>query len=437
MGLVAIIGRANVGKSTLFNRITRSRSAIVDNIPGVTRDRIYGQARWNGKTFSVIDTGGVDVDVKTEIEMKVIEQARLAMAEADAIIFVVDGRQGLTPQDRETMAEIRKSPHPFFVAVNKVDGPEQESCLLDFSAFGMDSIFPVSAEHGIGVEGLMESVSESFPETPEEPDDEAEAVRVAVIGKPNAGKSSLVNRLLDSERCIVTDIPGTTRDAVDSALDVNGKKYILIDTAGIRRKGRTRETLDKFSVVMALKAMERCDIVALILDAETGVTDQDATIAGYAFERGRGFIFVLNKWDLVKERTPAWTALQEQIRDKFKFLDFAPIIRLSAKTGQKVDAFLPLVDAVYREYSKKVTTGKLNTCFTRAVEKNPMSAFRGRSLKLYYSTQVRNRPPTFRCFVNYPEGIHFSYERYLANCLRKAFGFSGTPVRLTFSGRSR
>ncbi|MBI4383051.1 MAG: ribosome biogenesis GTPase Der [Nitrospinae bacterium] len=432
--LVAIIGRANVGKSTLFNKIARKRSAIVNDTPGVTRDRIYARAEWRGKAFMVIDTGGIDVDEDTEIELKVKEQARLAISEAEAIVFLADSRQGVTPQDKEVFDKIRKSRKPFFLAVNKVDHPGQDWRVHEFSELGAEKIYPISAEHGIGIEALVEDVADCLPE-PAERDDAAVGIKIAVMGKPNAGKSSLVNSLLKTERCIVSDIPGTTRDAVDSALVFKGKSYVLVDTAGIRRKGKTRLLLDKYSVIMALKAMERCDIAVLLLDAEAGVTDQDATIAGYAFEKGRGCVIVLNKWDLVENKKEAFARFMDTIKEKLKFLDFAPVLTVSAKTGMGLDRFLPTVEKVYAEYSKELPTAKLNSCFEAAIKKNPMSGYRGKFLKLFYSTQVKKCPPTFRCFVNYPEGIHFSYQRYLTNSLRKAFGFSGTPVRLIFSQR--
>lgn len=434
--LIAIIGRANVGKSTLFNKLTKQRSAIVNDMPGVTRDRIYGRAEWSGRVFMMIDTGGIDVGATGEIDLKVKEQARLAMEEADAIVFVVDSQEGVTPHDSEVIAKIRKSGKPYFLAVNKVDHYSHEQRMYEFSEFGVDTVYPVSAEHGHGLETMMEAVFSCFPETPVE-EEVVDGIKVAIIGKPNAGKSSLVNTLLKSERCIVSEVPGTTRDAVDSTLMFEDRKYVLVDTAGIRRKGRTPSLLDKYSVIMALKAMERCDVVALVLDAGTGISDQDATIAGYAFERGRACVIVVNKWDLMKGKETSFTQFKELVRHKLKFLDFAPIFAVSAKTEQGMNKFLATVDKVYKEYAKELATSKLNSCFEAAIKKNPMSSYRGKFMKLYYCTQVRNCPPTFRCYVNYPDGIHFSYKRYLTNSLRKEFGFSGTPVRLEFLPRSQ
>ena len=434
--LVAIIGRANVGKSTLFNRLIQKRKSIVNDTPGVTRDRIYEQSDWLGRFFTVVDTGGVDVDGVNEIEDQVVEQALLAQSEADAIIFVADKNMGLTPQDREVVDRIRKSGKPFFLAVNKVDHAKHELELSDFAGVGVDTVYPISAEHGHGVADMLDALVAVFPEEEDIPPVD-DTVRVAVVGRPNVGKSSLVNRLLDSSRCIVSNIPGTTRDAVDTTLEVDGKSFLLVDTAGIRRKGKTREVLDKFSVIMALKALDRCDIAVIIVDGSEGITDQDATIAGYAFERGRGCILAVNKWDLVKPRGITIKEIEEQIKDKCKFLDFAPILVISALTGYDVDKILPQVESVCEEYRKNISTGRLNDCFERAIERNPISSYRGKFVKMHYTTQIKSRPPTFKCFVNYPDGIHFSYKRYLVNSLRKTFGLAGAPVRLIFSGKPK
>jgi len=433
--LVAIIGRANVGKSTLFNRLVRKRSAIVNDTPGVTRDRIYGRSEWLGCSFMVVDTGGVDVDGVDEIEHQVVEQAHLAQEEADAIIFVADKNQGVTPQDREVIGRVRKSGKPFFLAVNKVDHRKHEQELFEFAGVGVENIYPISAEHGDGVADLLDDLVSDLP-TADVPEALASTIRVAVVGRPNVGKSSLINKLLRSTRCIVSDIPGTTRDAIDTSLEFNGKNFLLVDTAGIRRKGRTKQVLDKFSVIMALKALDRCDIAVILVDGSEGITDQDVTIAGYAYERGRGCVIAVNKWDLTKAHGITIEDIERQVKDKFKFLDFAPVMVLSAKTGRGVDKLLPQVELICAEYVRNIPTGQLNECLERAVVKNPISSYRGKFVKMFYSVQIKNRPPTFKCFVNYPQGIHFSYERYLVNSLREMFGFSGTPVRLVFSGKS-
>ena len=431
---IAIIGRANVGKSTLFNKIIKKRAAIVNDMPGVTRDRMFSRAEWFGKPFMVIDTGGLDLSGDNDIELQVKEQAEIAIAEADTVLFVGDGQQGLTPQDREVINKVRSSGKPLYVLVNKVDDPKHEALIHDFYQMGVEATFAISAEHGSGIETMLERLVEDFPEAEEEAEEPGD-IRIAVIGKPNAGKSLLINKLLKFDRCIVSEIPGTTRDAVDSSIVLDGTEFILVDTAGIRRKGKTTRLLEKTSVIMALKALERCDIAVLVLDGESGISEQDATIAGYAFERGRGCILAVNKCDLLDRKKQTHEALEEKVRDKLKFLDFAPVLLVSAKTGFGLKQFFPEVKRVYSEYSKKVPTGKLNDCFARAIKKNPLSSFRGKFIKLFYSTQVKSCPPTFQCFVNYPEGIHFSYRRYLTNSLRRAFGFSGTPVRLKFTPR--
>lgn len=433
--LVAIIGRANVGKSTLFNRLTERRTAIVHDTPGVTRDRIYGRAEWVGKPVRLVDTGGIMPREEGEIEMRVQDQGQFAQAEADVIIFVVDNQEGLTPLDREVIGQVRKSGKPLFLAVNKVDHLRHEPMHLEFAALGLDPVYPLSAEHGTGVYELIEGIAEVLPEQEEEEEQEEGIIRVAVIGKPNVGKSSLVNQWLKAERSIVSPIPGTTRDAVDSHLNFNGRPFLLVDTAGIRRKGKTRELLDKYSVIMSLKAMDRCDVAVLVVDATEGVTDQDAAIAGYALERGRAIVIVANKWDLMKGQENPFESFEEQAARKLKFLEFAPVLAVSAKSGRGVEQVLSRVVEVYEEYSRTIPTARLNQCFENAVRKNPMSHYRGKFMKLFYCAQVRTRPPTFRCFVNFPQGIHFSYRRYLINCLRGEFGFTGTPLRLVFTAR--
>ena len=320
---VAIIGRANVGKSTLFNRITRTRSAIVNNTPGVTRDRIYGRAEWNERSFMVIDTGGVDLGGVDNLEIRIKEQGELAVQEADSILLVVDGQHGLTPQDAEVVEQIRKSGKPLFLAVNKIDDPKHEDRVAEFYALGIENTFALSAEHGPGVPGLLDEVVAGLPPDKIPEAGSEKAIRVAVIGRPNAGKSSIINKLLDADRCIVSPTPGTTRDAVDTFLVYKEQDYTLVDTAGIRRKGKTKRLLDKYSVIMALKALERCDIAVLVLDAEKGVTDQDATIAGYAIEQGRGCLIVINKWDLIDRSEVTLQEYEERVRYKLKFVEFA------------------------------------------------------------------------------------------------------------------
>ena len=435
--IVAIVGRANVGKSTLFNKLTHSRSAIVNDTPGVTRDRMYGAAELGNRFVMIVDTGGVDVDSTNVIELQVVEQAMWARDEADCVIVVVDNQTGLTGPDREMISQVRKSGKPFFLAVNKVDSPSQHFVLPEFSKLGLENTFPISAEHGPGLYELIEAVSEALPEIEEESGFDEDDIRIAVIGKPNVGKSSLINKILNSERCIVSDIPGTTRDAIDTSLEWNGRRFILIDTAGIRRKGKTRQILDKFSMVMALKALDRCHVAVLVLDAMEQVSDQDATIAGYALDRGKGCLVLGNKWDLSRENEILFKDFEGRVNHKLRFLEFAPVLTVSALSGLRVEKILPQVEQVYEEYSRSITTSSLNECFERAIQKNPMSSYRGKFMKLYYAAQVKKRPPTFKCFMNYPDGIHFSYRRYLINTLRKKFGFIGTPVRLVLAGKRK
>ena len=435
--IVAIVGRANVGKSTLFNKLTHSRSAIVNDTPGVTRDRMYGAAELGNRLVMIVDTGGVDVDSTNVIELQVVEQAMWARDEADCVIVVVDNQTGLTGPDREMISQVRKSGKPFFLAVNKVDSPSQHFVLPEFSKLGLENTFPVSAEHGPGLYELIEAVSEALPEIEEESGFDEDDIRIAVIGKPNVGKSSLINKILNSERCIVSDIPGTTRDAIDTSLEWNGRRFILIDTAGIRRKGKTRQILDKFSMVMALKALDRCHVAVLVLDAMEQVSDQDATIAGYALDRGKGCLVLGNKWDLSRENEILFKDFEDRVSHKLRFLEFAPVLTVSALSGLRIEKILPQVEQVYEEYSRSITTSSLNECFERAIQKNPMSSYRGKFMKLYYAAQVKKRPPTFKCFMNYPDGIHFSYRRYLINTLRKKFGFVGTPVRLVLAGKRK
>ena len=435
--IIAIVGRANVGKSTLFNKLTQSRSAIVNDTPGVTRDRMYGAAEISNRPVLIVDTGGVDVDVNNQIELQVVEQARWARDEADFVVVVVDNQVGLTGPDREMISQVRKSDKPFCLVVNKVDSPTQHFIHPEFSELGLENTFAVSAEHGPGIIELTEAVSASLPDMEEEPDFDENTIRIAVIGRPNVGKSSLINKLLNSERCIVSDIPGTTRDAIDTSLEWNGRHFILIDTAGIRRKGKTSQVLDKFSMVMALKAMDRCDVAVMMLDAMEPISDQDATIAGYALERGKGCLVLGNKWDLSREKEVLFEEFKERVNRKLKFLEFAPVLTVSAMTGLRIEKVLPQVEQVFEEYSRSIPTSTLNDCFERAIQKNPMSNYRGKFMKMFYATQVKKRPPTFKCFMNFPEGIHFSYKRYLINSLRKQFGFTGTPVRLVLSGKRK
>jgi GTPase len=434
--IVAIVGRPNVGKSTLFNRLVGRRKAIVDDQPGVTRDRNYASVDRYDVPFTLIDTGGFEPVSADRLLQQMREQSQLAMEEADVIIFVMDARQGLTPADREVAEMLRRVQKPVFFVVNKVDGEKQESGLYDFYALGVDSVIPVSAEHGRGVDDLMDEVVGAFPSGAgeEEPED---VTRIAVVGRPNVGKSSLVNRLLGFERVVANPTPGTTRDSVDTLFTCNRKKYLLIDTAGIRRKGKVSLKIETYSVVDALRSIERADVVLIVLNAEEGVTEQDARIAGYAYEAGRGCIFVVNKWDLPEKDNSTIGKFVDTIRMEFKYLPFAPVVFVSAMTGQRISRIMTEVDRVMEQYSKRVSTGELNKVFESATSEHQPPVHQGRRVKLYYATQVSTKPPTFVVFTNSPDGIHFSYERYLSNRLREAFGFTGTPLRLFFRGRER
>jgi len=430
--IIAIVGRANVGKSTLFNKLTQSRTAIVNDTPGVTRDRIYGKAGFGNHSLMLVDTGGIDVDQSNPIELQVVEQGKWAIKESDCVIVVVDNQVGLMPHDREVVDEIRKSGKPFIVAVNKIDSPSQHYISQEFNVLGVSNLLPVSAEHGYGLYELIESVTELLPKKFQQKL-ENKAIKIAVIGKPNVGKSSLINKLLNSDRCIVSNIPGTTRDSIDTFVQMDGKDFILIDTAGIRRKGKTKQVLDKFSMVMALKALDRCDVAIIILDSMEEITDQDATVAGYALEKGKGCIIVGNKWDLMRKNEISFGEFEQKVRRKLKFLEFAPLLTVSAKSGIRLEKILPQTEKVYSEYSRRITTGHLNDCIEKAIKRNPMSSYRGKFLKMFYATQIKTKPPTIKCFLNFPEAIHFSYRRYLVNSIRKTFGLMGTPVRLILS----
>ena len=424
-----------MGKSTLFNRITRSRKAIVDNSPGVTRDRNYGDARWDDLSFTLVDTGGFSEFESEDFGPMVRYQVVQAMEEADAIVMLFDGREGLTPVDIDLVQRLRRSGKPVFYGVNKIDGPGHESVLSDFSVLGVDPLYPVSAEHGYGVHDLMDAFTAVLPRSTREaaPD----RIRLAVIGRPNVGKSSLINRLLGEERLVVSEIPGTTRDVIDTVCTVNKKEYVLIDMAGIRRKGRVRRKLEKFSIIKALKSLGRCDIALVMMDASEGVTDQDASIAGYALERGRACIILLNKWDLVEKDSVTAGKYVDTVRERLKFLSFAPVLTISALTGQRVLKIFDRVETVYRQYTTRIGTGRLNRIFKAIIDKHQPPPYRGRRIRFYYATQVVAGPPSFVCFVNYPEGIHPTYERYLINQLRGRLGLDLTPIRLVFRKREK
>lgn len=433
--IVAIVGRPNVGKSTLFNRLVGRRKAMVDDQPGVTRDRNYGTVDRFEVPFILVDTGGFEPETSDRLLQQMREQSRLAMEEADVILFVMDSRDGLTPADQEVAEMLRRVDKPVLFVVNKVDGDRQETGIGDFFSLGVDALFPISAEHNRGVGDLVEALLAVLPQKCGA--DEDEVTKIAVVGRPNVGKSSLVNRLLGFERVVANPTPGTTRDSVDTYFTYNKKRYKLIDTAGIRRKGKTTAKIEKYSVMDALRSIERADVVLIVINAEEGVTEQDEKIAGYAYEAGRGCIFVVNKWDTLQKNNSTLGIFVDKIRSEFKYLPFAPIVFVSAVTGQRTGRIMTEVDNVMAQFARRVTTAELNRVFSEATTAHHAPLFQGRRVKFYYATQVGTKPPTFVIFTNRPEGIHFSYERYLVNQLREAFGFTGTPLRLLFRGRDR
>lgn len=432
--LVALVGRPNVGKSTLFNRIIRSREALVDDMPGVTRDRHYCDAVWEEKEFTLVDTGGFIQGDDDHFAEDIRYQVKQAINEADAVVLVLDGKHGLSPYDHDLVKVLRDSNLPIFYVVNKIDGEAQEENLFDFYALGIDSPYPVSAEHGYGVPDFMDDLVKVLPE--EIPAEEEDQIRVAVVGRPNVGKSSLINKILGENRLVVSDQAGTTRDSIDTLCKRSGKNYLFIDTAGIRRKGKVGEKLEKYSVIKALKSLERCDVALILIDSSEGITDQDVTIAGYAEERGCGCIFLLNKWDLVDRSETGTKVFYDQLYMEAKFLYYAPAMTISALTGQRVGKIFKLVDEVYGQYQTRIGTSELNRILSLATERTPPSLHKGKRLKFYYATQVDTCPPLIVCFVNYPEAVHFSYRRYLINQLREFTGLDKTPVKLSFRQRT-
>jgi GTP-binding protein len=433
--IVAIVGRPNVGKSTLFNRITRSKDALVDNSPGVTRDRHYGDASWNDIEFTLVDTGGFTEG--DDFAEAIRFQVHQAIADADVIVLLLDGKEGISPFDQDVINILRTVDKPIFYTVNKIDGAEQEVMLSDFYQLGIDNLYPLSAEHRYGVNDLLDNLVESLKGIAAEAAEESDQqwIKLAVVGRPNVGKSSLINRILGENRLLVSDMPGTTRDAIDSVFKLDGKSYLLVDTAGIRRKGKVSQKLEKFSIIKALRSLDRCDVALIVMDAGEGVTDQDIAIAGYAHERGCGCILLLNKWDLVDKDNKTVKVYTERLRDQAKFLSFAPALTISALTGQRVTKIFKLVNTVYDQYQRRIGTGLLNRIFERAIEKNEPSLHRGTRIKFYYAVQISTKPPTIVCFVNYPQAVHFSYKRYLINQLREGAGLDRTPIRLVLRQR--
>ncbi|MFQ6015989.1 MAG: ribosome biogenesis GTPase Der [Anaerolineae bacterium] len=428
--LVAIVGRPNVGKSTLFNRLVGERVAIVEDLPGTTRDRLYAEAEWNGVPFTLIDTGGLIVRREEGLLAQVRGQAEMAIAEADVVIFLTDVKEGLTANDQDVADILRRSQKPVILAVNKADNEARRQEAVEFYSLGLGEPFPISALHGTGAGNLLDKVADSLP--PPEEEGETEAVKVAIVGRPNVGKSSLLNALLGREQAIVHEEPGTTRDAIDTEMFWRGQPVILIDTAGIRRRGRIEPGVERYSVLRALKAINRADVALLLIDAVEGVTAQDAHIAGYILEEAVSVVVVVNKWDLVKKDTHTMGEYTAQIRQALKFMLYVPVLFVSALTRQRVDQTMDTALRVREERLKRIPTAELNRLLQEAVVQHAPPSKWGKRLKFYYATQASVDPPTFVFFVNDSRLVHFSYERYLQNRIRKQFGFEGTPLRLNF-----
>lgn len=452
--VVALVGRPNVGKSTLFNRLIGRRTAIVEDLPGTTRDRIYGESDWNGVGFVVIDTGGLEApaDLRAVQRAGAVEplgadsapvveeiqnQARLAIEEADVVVFVVDGKEGLTATDMEVAEILRMTQRPIFLAVNKTESPQRRLEAVEFWNMGLGEPYPISAYHGDGVGDLLDVVAAELPPYPPDFDEVDDgSLGIAIVGRPNVGKSSLLNTMLGMERAIVSEMPGTTRDPIDTPMVYEGQPITLIDTAGIRRRGKVERGIEKYSVLRSMRSIDRADVALLLIDATQGVTAQDAHVAGYVLEKYKGVIVVVNKWDAVEKDTYTMVEFTKQIRQDLKFLDYVPVIFISAKTGQRVQNVLPMALEVAAERRYRMGTSELNQLIRDAYEGTAPPSKNGRPLRLYYATQVEARPPTFVIFVNDPDLVHFSYARYLENRIRAYHPFLGTPIRVIFRMRS-
>jgi len=426
--IVAVVGRPNVGKSTLFNRLAGERISIVQDTPGVTRDRIYADVDWLNYKFTLIDTGGMEPDADDVILRQILVQAQIAIDTADVIIFVTDVKQGVTDADEQVANLLRRTKKPVVLAVNKVDDMRKENLdVYEFYRLGIGEVFPVSAGQALGLGDMLDAVCAHFPEGSENAEED-DVIRVALIGKPNVGKSSLINRMLGEERLIVSNIPGTTRDAIDTPFEYDGQKYVLIDTAGMRRKSKIKEDIEKYSIIRAVAAVERCDVAVLVIDAQEGVTDQDAKIAGIAHERGKAAIIAVNKWDIIEKDDKTMNKFLKDIANDLSYMSYAPRVFISAITGQRVIKMLDTVKEVFANNNLRVSTGVLNDVLVEAMAMQQPPAEKGRQLKIYYMTQVSVKPPTFVVFVNDRELMHFSYRRYIENQLRQNFGFIGTPI---------
>lgn len=435
--IVAIVGRPNVGKSTLFNIFANSRISIVEDTPGVTRDRLYAVAEWLDHEFMMVDTGGIEIMNADAIAVSIRQQAQIAIREADVILFVCDARAGITTEDEEVARLLRQSKKPIVLAINKADSPKQEMNIFEFYNLGIGEPIPVSASNHLGLGDLLDAVVEKFPDENAAGDlEDDDEIKVALIGRPNVGKSSIFNALVGEERSIVSDVAGTTRDAIDTPVVRNGQRYLFIDTAGMRRKAKVDEPIEKYSVMRSLRAVDRSDVVLMVFDAVEGVTEQDKRIVGYAHEAGKGVILVVNKWDLYEKDNTSTLRYTETLRKELVFLQYAPVVFVSAMTKQRIHRLPEVISYVAEQNAMRISTSVLNQVIADAVAINPTPTEKGVRLKILYVTQVKIKPPTFVIFVNVPEVMHFSYERYLENKLREAFGFEGTPIHLIIRGKN-
>lgn len=435
--IVAIVGRPNVGKSTLFNIFANSRISIVEDTPGVTRDRLYADTEWRDNEFMMVDTGGIEIMNTDKIAVSIRQQAQIAIAEADVILFVCDARAGITHEDAEVAKMLRQSKKPIVLAINKADSPKQEMEIFEFYNLGIGEPIPVSAANHLGLGDLLDAVVEKFPETSAYGEDGNEdEIKVALIGRPNVGKSSIFNTLVGEERSIVSDVAGTTRDAIDTPVIREGQKFLFIDTAGMRRKARIDEPIEKYSIIRSLRAVDRSDVVLMVIDAIDGVTEQDKKIAGYAHEAGKGIVLVVNKWDLYDKDNTSTLRYTENLRRELVFMQYAPVVFVSAMTKQRIHRLPEVIHYVAEQNAMRISTSVLNQVVEDAIAINPPPTEKGQRLKILYATQVKIKPPTFVIFVNEPEIMHFSYQRYLENKLREAFGFEGTPLQMIIRGKN-